>query len=515
MSILRLLALVAALVQAAPGAPTNLKILLNPSTPPGLPPGVTLREIDGGDTYYADNGFTVATQSLTFNGTTHTNGWDSPTFFPVGVWYTSYSNSVVPNTTTTWADVGLNTVFHYDNLDSTAATNNGISVMFASGGSALTGTYTNLHKLFMPADEPGTWGAASTPIALTTNARQDTRPWYINFTWNMAVHQNTWEGVYNGAPIQTPKGIMSRLITTPNGTQRHFDIGSFDIYWFTAAREPAWPYMTGTNGGGMIYHLPGTGSPISRDQMERGSNYGDVIDIMRGYQRAEEGGTPAPIIGYLEYGDPWEGGGALDAYFIRPHEMHWAYWSMLIHGVRAINMFDHVWNRHACNRCIVENTDNFYKTVQAGNTISLYQQLKNDVQLTHGLARIINAPFAIGYGSVSPSGYVFPTPSGGGWHDGGYAMLSLNTGIEMMAKYYSGGSFTNSYGTFTNGFYIFAGVRGSATQTNVPATFTIPNTGATTVTVINEGRTIPITNGGTQFADTFATAYTTHIYKIN
>ena len=39
-----------------------------------FPPGVTLRDIDGGPTYYADNGFTKATASRTVNGTTHTNG---------------------------------------------------------------------------------------------------------------------------------------------------------------------------------------------------------------------------------------------------------------------------------------------------------------------------------------------------------------------------------------------------------------------------------------------------------
>ena len=51
-------------------------------------------------------------------------------------------------------------------------------------------------------------------------------------------------------------------------------------------------------------------------------------------------------------------------------------------------------------------------------------------------------------------------------------------------------------------FYIFADTRNSKTQTNIPATFTIADKNATSVTVVNENRTIPVTNG--VFTDTFA-----------
>ena len=74
-------------------------------------------------------------------------------------------------------------------------------------------------------------------------------------------------------------------------------------------------------------------------------------------------------------------------------------------------------------------------------------------------------------------------------------------GLEVMAKDDNGQ------------FYIFADTRDSETQTNIPATFTIADPNATSVTVVGENRTIPVVNG--VFTDTFATAATVHIYQVN
>ena len=62
-------------------------------------------------------------------------------------------------------------------------------------------------------------------------------------------------------------------------------------------------------------------------------------------------------------------------------------------------------------------------------------------------------------------------------------------------------------------FYIFADTKDSLTQTNIPATFTIADPNATSVTVVGENRTIAVVNG--VFTDTFATAATVHIYEVN
>ena len=93
------------------------------------------------------------------------------------------------------------------------------------------------------------------------------------------------------------------------------------------------------------------------------------------------------------------------------------------------------------------------------------------------------------YVTVNGSHYSYGTPD-----------LTLG-GLEVMAKDYNGQ------------FYIFADTRDSETQTNIPATFTIADKNATSVTVVNENRTIPVVNG--VFTDTFATAATVHIYQVN
>ena len=63
-----------------------------------LPPGVTLRQIDGGPTYFADHGFTYAVNM----------GWDNPNFFSIGIWAGTLSSSA---DAARWVDLGLNTAF--------------------------------------------------------------------------------------------------------------------------------------------------------------------------------------------------------------------------------------------------------------------------------------------------------------------------------------------------------------------------------------------------------------------
>ena len=105
------------------------------------------------------------------------------------------------------------------------------------------------------------------------------------------------------------------------------------------------------------------------------------------------------------------------------------------------------------------------------------------------LAPVLNSPFAMNYVTVNGPHY-------------SYGTLDLTLGgLEVMAKDYNGQ------------FYIFADTRDSETQTNIPATFTIADHNATSVTVVNENRTIPVVNG--VFTDTFATAATVHIYQVN
>ena len=85
-----------------------------------------------------------------------------------------------------------------------------------------------------------------------------------------------------------------------------------------------------------------------------------------------------------------------------------------------------------------------------------------------------------------------------------------------MTKYYTGNSFTNSSGTFGNGFYIFVSPRASETATNIAATFTIHGNYSGPVHVIDASNGAPTAGTLTvsakhQITDTFANAYETQI----
>ena len=62
------------------------------------------------------------------------------------------------------------------------------------------------------------------------------------------------------------------LISTPNGTQRHIDLTSADIYYWFAGAHSSNPIL---GQGGLIYNL---GRNMTPDEAARGSNYGDMID---------------------------------------------------------------------------------------------------------------------------------------------------------------------------------------------------------------------------------------------
>ena len=208
-----------------------------------------------------------------------------------------------------------------------------------------------------------------------------------------------------------------------------------------------------------------------------------MVDILRSYQTT----NPAPIAVFIEDGEP--GNNGTDADYITPPELNWAAWSSIIHGARQIIYFNHSFT--GSNEFDDNVSQAFYQTVQPGQKISIYGQIKSTDAEIEQLAPVINSPFADGYVTVNGStSYVFPTPD-----------LSLAGGLEVMAKDYNGQ------------FYIFADTRDPETTTNIPATFTIADKNATSVTVVNENRTIAVVNG--VFTDTFATAATVHIYEVN
>lgn len=430
----------------------------------GLPAGVTLRNIDGGPNYYCSNGFTYACNA----------GWDSASFFPVVDDYAFYPG----NSTATFKDLGLTTSVRVTGgTDMSVLRNAGVSAIPGDDGATNFGSETTGAHV----EEPGSW----TDITNGANADNNLygtagRFFQPSFTWNQLYYGSVSGSVCGASGSMNMQQVMSCTSGMPGG--RHLDIPTDDEYWFAASNTS----FGQTYPGGHIYN---NGVQASAAQMAQGSNYGDMVDTMRGWLNAPY----APSAPYIETED----GLLTDAGVreITPPELNWAAWSTIVHGARMLMYFGTTSNYGS------GSTFGFSKNVLPGQSVSVYDQAKATNGLVHNLAPVINSPFALGYVTANPGAYSFPTPH-----------LKWDTGIDVMAKDYSGGTFTNPAGTFTNGFYIFASPRGAESRTNFNATFTTADNYTGPVTVINENRTVQATNG--QFTDTFANGSTVHIYKI-
>ena len=395
---------------------------------PTLPPGVTLQPIDGGSNYYAANGFTNAVN----------NGWD--TIIPIGPWLAPMLDQTDASR---WHDLGLNTAFAFTansflslmraNHISAIVNSQELSQILANNGGALGSETVGLLSM----DEPGTFAdGVTTPLSTTANSIQDHHFWWMNTTWNFIE--------YGGLdPINSSAQVLDTLVATPNGTLRHIDEQSIDIYWFAGASSSFWQGV-----GGLLYNL---GHDMTHDQMARGSNYGDMIDSERAFQA---GHFPAPITAFIEDGGPYNEDTTASTY-ITPPELNWAVWSSLIHGARSIVYFNHSFAGPGGSQDNLR--DPYYQTVQPGQTISIYDQVKATDALVQQMAPVLNSPFALNYVST-PNGYNYPTPD-----------HALN-GIETAAHLYNGN------------FYIFADTRDSETLHNISATFTLNDPTATSVT---------------------------------
>jgi len=341
-----------------------------------LPPGVTLQQIDGGPNYYASNGLTYAVNA----------GWDNPSFFPIGPWSDML---LTQSDATRWLDLNWNTAFTLTaNSDLSLLRSNRISaVLQFSELSAFTATLGTETVGLLTADEGGITDTQNA-IGTIANSIQNGRFWYINNTWNFINY-----GDLSGIPAPQ---VLSMPITTPNGTSRHIDVQSVDIYWFAGGKSSN-PIL---RQGGLIYNL---GRDMTPDEAERGSNYGDMIDAERAFQ----GAHPAPIVAVIEDGGPYgEDTSASD--YITPPELNWAVWSSIIHGARMIDYFNHTFAGPAPSQDNLAQP--FYQTVQPGQTISIYNQVKATDALVEQLAPVLNSPFALNYVMVNGSHYDFGTP---------------------------------------------------------------------------------------------------------
>ena len=386
-----------------------------------LPAGVTLQQIDGGSTYYADHGFTYAVNM----------GWDDPNFFPIGVWNGTIDSQA---DVARLLDLNINTMIgigpsYMDANTFARIQNNGISLI--AEGDERASPYLSSTAPFwvgnITADEQTTFaGAFASPVSSIPNAQQDHRYLYENNNWFFILPYNNGNGSGGLAPYE-PDVALRTNAPTPNGTQRHIDKTSIDMYWFSGTKANDPPHTWTLHAGGAIENL---GRDMTTDEALRGSNYGDTIDIIRSLQTT----YPAPITTFIENGGVAQEDTTAASY-ITPPEMNWAIWSTLIHGAREVTYFNHSFGGPGFS--FNNLGQSYYQTIQPGQTISIYDQMKATDALIEQLAPVLNSPFAMNYVTVNGPHYTYGTID----HTLG--------GLEVMAKDYNGE------------FYIFADTRES------------------------------------------------------
>jgi hypothetical protein len=339
------------------------------SGPSTLPAGVSLLAPDGGTTYFATNGFTVAASfptsiAYTSGTVTYSAGWDSPNFIPVG--------GFVPNGDATmvsmYHDVNWNTVCNLQsNSVLTTLQTGGISVVpqvqefwGAQGGTLngllptngiTTGPLPACVVALAIADEPQYQSVLSAPVGGTatnadgtvpnnsgnviTNAFQSGRPWYTG--WALSTFSQSQS--LNISPVNSTPFFFPPLTTTypmPSGGSRNAaDMTGFDAYQISPSRYAAFWGQNSANiadGGGSL------SSAFTMLQMARGTHQGVFIDWMRNWCTANlTAGFTRPIAPALSLGN----GKVNIPYEISMQEFNWELWAVLIHGARYLTVFDH------------------------------------------------------------------------------------------------------------------------------------------------------------------------------
>jgi Bacterial TSP3 repeat len=374
-------------------------------------------------------------------------------FFPIGVFFESVTSQ---------ADVdkdkgaGLNTYVRLTgNSNLGLVRSNGMHAI-AQPGNAGVGSET---KGWLTEDEPDMWAGPGSDA------------WTGSWTGAVCSPPVTQGGRCGYTVMETINGRLPA-----DGRARYTNYGKGVIFWQSNAQAAR--FLNGTAAFGPyqdivssdIYfftdnhsciasqggRLVGVNRDLNQDECHRAYNYGLVIDRQRALIVPH---GSRPVWAFVELGHPFS-----ESHWpsITPAQVRAAVWHSLIAGARGVIYFNHSFG----GPCITHHAlrEPCYAQIRAAVTAT-NTQIKT-------LAPVLNAPFVDG-------------------------LLSTSNTVRAMAKW-SGGS-----------FYVFAGSAGSATT----AAFSMPCVGNATATVLDEGRTVPITDGS--FTDSFADANAVHIYRID
>ncbi|MGH3852001.1 MAG: hypothetical protein ACRDR6_00575 [Pseudonocardiaceae bacterium] len=403
-----------------------------------------------------------------------TKPWANPSFFPIGVWFESVTQQ---------SDVdldkaaGLNTYVELDsNSSASLLRTNGMwsvtDIPLVGNGSENVGWliadeadmgYRSGYDRWsgidgsdtcIPTQDAG--GRCGYTVLATKKAYlpHNGEPFYANFGKGVMFWASTIRCARN-QPMPCHPPANSEAGQFINGGYTNWI--SDDNYWYTDND------LCAGGQGGVLMAGEGPVDASGRHsltpaQCHRASNYGLTVDKIRQLDAA--GGKYQPVWAFVEVGHPSTGDTGRT---ITGPQIQGAVMNSLIHGARGIIYFNHNFGGPCLSEHVLRDS--------CGAAVRPYVIAVNQ-QIT-ALARVLNTQSS---------------------------QWTFNPKLDTMLKQTPDGT-----------HYVFAMQK---TGTSGAYTFTLPaGVDATSVTVLNENRTVAI-SGGT-FTDSFASEEIYHIYKID
>lgn len=357
-------------------------------------------------------------------------GWDSPSFFPISVFFGK------PDHAASLKAIGINTY------------------MGAEHDGSPMSTMTDQGLFVLP--QQGEWRLAE------VGANPRAVGWFISDECEMGSDGCGGGDEWYGLKIQ--RQYVAKVDSYHDGRFKHANFGNgiLRTYWSVNTMDDHVGLMNTVSADKYTYTSPHNWEIVAQSPdwpdgavVSTAASYGWQVDQMKRFMSA---GALKPIWAFVETARPFLG--EPGARTITPNQLEGAVWSSIIHEARGVAFFQHN-NNHACGT---------YSLVECGPA------LRNKVSAVTAKIRWL-APV------INTQSYVW----------------NFRSGTDTMLKFRNGS------------YYIFAGVKLGGT----PGTKTFvlpPGTRGASVTVVGEGRTVPVVGG--KFTDRFAYEYTHHVYRV-